>query len=129
MTFGTALNVALNYLVNNGYTINSYGNTAVYLNNVNMFGALWPEVTMYYDNGGLERRGFYYSPPYPDMMRYNSQYSSLSRMYGGPVNVINNAAGRAATWFAPNRGYITLQYSQQFNGGAARFFTTITTGL
>lgn len=129
VTFGTALNVALNYLVNNGYTINSYGNNAVYLNNVNMFGALWPEVTMYYGNGGLERSEFYYSTPYPDMMRYNSLYSSLSRTYGGPVSIINNAAGRAATWFAPNRGYITLQYSQQFNGGAARFFTTITTGL
>ncbi len=129
VTFGTALNVALNYLVNNGYTINSYGNNAVYLNNVNMFGVLWPEATMFYGNGGLERSEFYYSTPYPDMMRYNSLYSTLTRTYGVPLNIINNAAGRGATWFAPNRGYITLQYSQQFNGGAGRFFTTITTGL
>lgn len=76
------------------------------------------------------RSEFLYSTSYPDMMRYTSLYNSLMSTYGAPVNYVTSGASVTATWFAPNSGYVTLQYSPQYSiGGALRYFTTITFGL
>ncbi|MBD5267626.1 MAG: hypothetical protein HDS41_05520 [Bacteroides sp.] len=129
LNFGTALNVSLSFLTGNGYTVTGYGNNAVYLSDVNQYNYYWPEATMYYGNNGLERTEFFYSTAYPDTMRYNSLYGSLTSLYGSPVNVSNVSSSLSATWFAPNKGYVTLQYVPQYSSGQLRFFTTITTGL
>ncbi len=129
LNFGTALNVSLSFLAGNGYTVSGYGNNAVYLSDVNQYNYYWPEATMYYGNNGLERTEFFYSTSYPDTMRYNSLYNNLTSIYGSPVNVSNVSSSLSATWFAPNKGYITLQYVPQYSSGQLRFFTTITTGL
>lgn len=114
-------------LVNSGYAVDGYGSNVVYLRNVREANYMWPDATFYYGpNGGFDRSEFLYSTPYPDPMRYNMLYNSFVNTYGPPLNVINGAA----TWFAPNRGYITLQYNQQQSlGGQFRFFTTLTFGL
>ena len=129
VTFGTALNISLNYLVNNGYAVDGYANNTVYLRDINQFNYYWPDATLYYSNGGLARSEFLYSTSYPDMMRYNSLFNSFMMTYGNPVNVSNGAA-MSATWFAPNRGYITLNYGPQYSlGGQLRYFTTLTIGM
>ena len=72
ITFGTAINMSLDYLINRGYTIDGYGNDAVYLRDVNEMSYYWPDATLYYGAGGLARSEFLYSTSYPDPMRYNS---------------------------------------------------------
>ncbi len=68
--------------------------------------------------------------PYPDPMRYNNLYNNFIGIYGAPVNYVNNGTSLSATWFAPNKGYITLQYAPQYAlGGQLRYFTTLTLGL
>ncbi len=86
ITFGTALNLSLDYLINHGYTVDGYGNNVVYLRDINQFNYYWPDATLYYGNGGLARSEFLYSTSYPDMMRYNSLYNSFTGTYGSPVN-------------------------------------------
>ena len=130
ITFGTALNLSINALVNSGYTIDGYADNTVYLRDVNSYNYLWPDATLYYANGGMTRSEFLYSTPYPDPMRYNSLYANFTGIYGAPVSYSNNGSSISATWFAPNRGYITLQYAPQYAlGGQLRYFTTLTLGL
>ncbi len=130
ITFGTALNLSLTTLINNGYYIDGYANNTVYLRDVNSYNYLWPDATLYYSNGGMNRSEFLYSTPYPDPMRYNNLYNNFIGIYGAPVNYVNNGTSLSATWFAPNKGYITLQYAPQYAlGGQLRYFTTLTLGL
>ncbi len=129
INFGTTLNISLNFLLGHGYTVSSYGSNAVYLSDVNQYNYYWPEATMYYGNNGLERTEFFYSTGYPDTVRYRNLYNNLTAIYGSPVDVANVSSSLSATWFAPNQGYIRLQYVPQYSGGQLRFFTSITTGL
>lgn len=130
ITFGTAINMSLDYLINRGYTIDGYGNDAVYLRDVNEMSYYWPDATLYYGAGGLARSEFLYSTSYPDPMRYNSLYTRFNRTYGPPINIVRTGGVLSATWFAPNRGYVTIDYRSQYSlGGELRYFTTLTFGL
>ena len=130
ITFGTAINMSLDYLINRGYTIDGYGNDAVYLRDVNERSYYWPDATLYYGAGGLARSEFLYSTSYPDPMRYNSLYTRFNRTYGPPINIVRTGGVLSATWFAPNRGYVTIDYRSQYSlGGDLRYFTTLTFGL
>ena len=130
ITFGTAINMSLDYLINRGYTIDGYGNDAVYLRDVNEMSYYWPDATLYYGAGGLARSEFLYSTSYPDPMRYNSLYTRFNRTYGPPINIVRTGGVLSATWFAPDRGYVTIDYRSQYSlGGDLRYFTTLTFGL
>ncbi len=130
ITFGTAINMSLDYLINRGYTIDGYGNDAVYLRDVNEMSYYWPDATLYYGAGGLARSEFLYSTSYPDPMRYNSLYTRFNRTYGPPINIVRTGGVLSATWCAPNRGYVTIDYRSQYSlGGDLRYFTTLTFGL
>ncbi|MCM1021617.1 MAG: hypothetical protein NC343_05470 [Muribaculum sp.] len=130
VAFGTALNVAINQLINNGYNVSGYNANTVFLTDVSQAGYLWPDATFYYSNGYLDRSQFYYSLPYNDYGRYNSLYRAFSNNYGYPVNVVNTPANMSATWFAPNQGYITLQYGSGSSWSLpGRFVTTLTVGI
>ena len=130
ITFGTAINMSLDYLINRGYTIDGYGNDAVYLRDVNEMSYYWPDATLYYGAGGLARSEFLYSTSYPDPIRYNSLYTRFNRTYGPPINIVRTGGVLSATWFAPNRGYVTIDYRSQYSlGGELRYFTTLTFGL
>lgn len=131
VAFGTAINLAINQLINSGYNVSGYNSNTIYLTDVNQAGYFWPDATFYYNGGGcLDRSQFYYTSPYNDCSRYGALYNVFTARYGYPVNVINSPANMSATWFAPDRGYITLQ----FGPGAAmslpgRFVTTLTVGI
>ena len=131
VAFGTAINLAINQLINSGYNVSGYNSNTIYLTDVNQAGYFWPDATFYYNGGGcLDRSQFYYTSPYNDCSRYGALYNAFTARYGYPVNVINSPANMSATWFAPDRGYITLQ----FGPGAAmslpgRFVTTLTVGI
>lgn len=127
-TFGTALNVSLNLLGNSGYTVDGYANDCIYLRNMNALNMLWPDATLYYNNGYLTSSSFSYSTPYYDLSRYNAAYARLANMYGAPVSV-SNGGGVSATWWGYDNQYITLsvQAMQSFGGGL-RYYTTLVMG-
>lgn len=127
-TFGTAINVSLNLLSNSGYTVDGYANDCIYLRNMNALNLLWPDATLYYNNGYLTSSSFSYSTPYYDLSRYNAAYTRLANMYGAPVSV-SNGGGISATWWGYDNQYITLsvQAMQSFGGGL-RYYTTLVMG-
>ena len=74
ITLGTAINASINALINDGYTVSSYGNDVVYLSDVPQMNFYWPDAALYYNGGRLYGSQFTYTTPYYDMGRYNSQY-------------------------------------------------------
>lgn len=130
VTIGTALNVSLNYFLNNGYTVYSYGSNCVYLNNVNQLNLMWPDATLYYSNGGLSRGEFIYFTNYYDTMRYNNAYNRLIAAYGPPINISYPANGMETTWFGYDGRFVTLQYQSLYGAdGIMRYYTTLSFGL
>lgn len=128
VSFGTALNVSLNLLMNKGYTVDAYGNDCIYLSNVPMLNCYWPDATLYYGNNGLLSGSFIYSSGVYDMNRYNNVYSMLTANYGVPYQINNNGASISATWWGGNQ-FITLSYNNAYaNNGSLRYFTTLTFG-
>lgn len=129
LTFGTALNLSLDYLYSSGYTVDGYGNDIVYLRNINALNYIWTDGALYYGANGLDGSAFYYSTPGYDLNRYNNVYNRLSAIYGPPVNVSHNSGIMSATWFGGNNGYISLSYSASNMSGAMRYLTTLSFGL
>lgn len=130
LTFGTTINISLNYLLNGGYVVDSYTNDVVYLRNVNEMSFLWPDATLYYGTNGLIGSQFSYSTNYYDRTRYNQIYSTFVTRYGAPVNyqAVNN--GYIATWFGYDNGYISLEFKPVYGaGGHLRYYTTLSFGL
>lgn len=129
LTFGTAINLSLDFLYNSGYVVDGYSNDVVYLRNVNQLNYIWTDAALYYGSNGLDASSFYYATPYYDMTRYNAVYNNLVALYGQPVS-INSAGQLGATWFGGNQGYITLSFgANNVSGGALRYLTTLTFGL
>lgn len=129
ITFGSALNLSLNYLLSNGYSVYSYGNDVVYINNVNQLNYLWPSAALYYGKSGLNRGEFIYSTNYYDTSRYNNVYSSLTAAYGAPVGAAAITNGMQTTWFGYDGRFVTLQYQPQYGAdGIMRYYTTLTFG-
>ncbi len=130
ITFGTGINLSLDYLYGGGYTIAGYTNNAVYLTDINAFNYIWPDATLYYGSSGLTYSQFFYSTQYYDLSRYNAILASLTAQYGRPVSVVQQAGGGyVSTWFGYNNSYITLSFGQgSAVGGGLRFFTTLTFG-
>ncbi|MDE6327196.1 MAG: hypothetical protein K2L91_01570 [Duncaniella sp.] len=126
LTFGAAINVSLDYLYNNGYTVDGYGNDIVYLRNVPALNYIWTDAALYYGRGGLDASSFYYSTPYYDVARYNNVYNVLVNTYGIPVATGNAGGVMTSTWFGGNNGYITLSFGSADGG---RFLTTLTMGM
>lgn len=128
-TLGTAFSASLDYLYNNGYTVDGYGDNVVYLRNVTQLRMLWPDATLYYGPGGLVGSQFLYSTPYSDRSRYNIVYSQLTRMYGMPVSNNNFPGGSSATWFGADGSYIQLEYKPMVtSGGFTSHFTILQYG-
>ncbi len=129
LTFGTAINLSLDYLYNNGYVVDGYADNVVYLRNVNHLSLIWPDAELYYGPAGLLGSRFAYSTNHYDRTRYNRLYSTFVTRYGAPVSyrAVNN--GFAATWFGYDNGYITLEFSPGYSsGGQLRYYTTLTIG-
>ena len=130
VSFGSAINVSLNLLLNSGYTVQSYGSNAIYLSNVPMMNYYWPDATMYYNNGALAGSEFVYYTPYANTSRYDMVFNALCGSYGTPVSVINNGGLVTASWWGPGNQYISLSYGGQYAGnGSLGYYTTLTFGI
>lgn len=126
ITFGTALNLSINALLNQGYTITSYGNNEVHLNNVQMAGYWWSNATLYYNAaGGLYASQFMNVSQGYDMNRYNMVYASLLRNYGSPVSVTNLQGGIESTWWGAGNQFIRLTYVSDYSTAGYPIYLTI----
>ena len=122
IALGTAITASINSLVNSGYTVSSYGNDVVYLNDVPQLNYYWPDAALYYNNGRLYGSQFTYSSPYYDMNRYNTLYNTLMMQYGAPVQVVNNGPVCSATWYGAGNRYVTLSFNSGYSG---QFYTCL----
>lgn len=130
ITFGSAFDISLAYLLNNGYNVYSYGNNIVYLNNVNQLNLLWPDASLYYGSRGLDRGEFIYSTSYYDTMRYNEAYARLVAAYGAPVSTSYPSNGMQTCWFGNDGRFVTLQFLPTYGAdGIMRYYTTLSFGL
>lgn len=127
LTFGITLNASLNYLLNNGYSVDGYSDNTVYLRDIRNLGYNWEDgILNYNNNGGLYSAQFISSASHNDTGRYNNVYKSLCQQYGSPINnSFNNGLGN--TWFDNGgKSYITLQYNTQYSNGKTRYYTVLT---
>lgn len=124
VALGTAISVSINSLINSGYTVSSYGDNVVYLQNVPQMNYTWPDAALYYNNGVLYGSQFTYPTPYYDMSRYNNLYGIFTSQYGMPVQTTNQGGVMSASWFGAGNRYVTLSFG--LNGGA--YYTTLSFG-
>lgn len=130
ISFGSTVNVSVNWLWNNGYTITAYGNDVIYLASVPMLGICWDDATLYYNRNALCGSSFISSTPYYDPCYYNQAYSRLVANYGAPYMVQNVAGGVEATWWGSGNQYIRLSIVNAYaNNGSLRYFTTLSFGI
>ena len=130
ISFGSSVNVSINWLWNNGYTITSYGNDVIYLASVPMLGICWDDATLYYSRNALCGSSFISSTPYYDPCYYNQAYSRLVANYGNPYLVQNINGGIEATWWGSGNQYIRLSIVNAYaNNGSLRYFTTLSFGI
>lgn len=129
LTFGTSLNISVNYLMSNGFTIDEYADNTVYLRDPRVMNYVWDDGALFYSPAGvLTGSAFYYSTPFYDMNRYNAMFNVLTATYGLPVSNGTSGGVLSATWFGTG-GYITLSYNSMASAaGPVRFFTTLTFG-
>ena len=130
ITFGTAINLSLDYLNRNGYTVHGYGNDVVYLRNISQYGYNWPDATLYYSSHGLVGSEFVYSTSYNSRSRYNSVYNTLYNQYGAPISIDSSANGVTVTWWGYDNQYVSLDYHPIYtNNGQLRYVTTLSMGM
>lgn len=128
-TLGSAFNAALDFFFDNGYSVGGFGNDVIYLNNVSMCNYIWPETSLFYNNGMLATQQYCYASPYNDRARFNAIYRDMCRAYGNPY-MRNLPSGLSATWMSGGGDYITLEYQPTYSpAGVLNFFTTLTFGL
>jgi hypothetical protein len=125
IALGTTIDLTLDALLNQGYTISSYGDDVVYLSNVRQMNYLWPDAAMYYNNGQLYGSSFTYATSFNDMSRYNALYNTFCRQYGNPASYSNSAGVISASWFGTGNRYVTLEYNANYNG----YYTTLNFGM
>lgn len=125
LSFGTAINISVNALINQGYTVSSYGDNVVYLSNVPQMNYYWPDAALYYNNGALCGSTFTYPSTYYDTTRYNALYNEFCRQYGVPVNVVNGGGVMSATWFGNGNRFVTLE----FNSSYGNYYTSLSFGM
>lgn len=129
VALGSAINFSINTLINSGYTVSGYGNNAIYVTNASMLNMMWPDATLFYNNGGLYASEFVYSTPNYNMNRYYNTYNMLVRNYGTPIDVTNVNGLVSSTWWGTNNQFIRLTFQSGIAGnGMTRFFTTLSFG-
>lgn len=125
IALGTTVDMTLRTLINQGYSVTSYGNNVVYLTNVPQMNYYWPDAALYYNNGVLCGSSFTYPSSYYDMSRYNALYSTFCNQYGMPVSSVNQGGVISSTWFGAGNRYVTLE----FNSTYGDYYTTLSFGM
>lgn len=124
IALGTAFDAGLNALINAGYNVAGYGNNMVNLTDVYNVNYVWPNATLYYDNGYFAGGTFVDYAAYRNPARYNGVYSYLTGRYGAPVSVVNNGVTISGTWFGEGGRFVTLSYGPSGSG----YVTTLSYG-
>lgn len=125
VALGTAITASINALVNNGYTVSSYGNNVVYLNDVPQMNYYWPDAALYYTNGVLTGSQFTCPTSYYDLSRYNNLYAAFTAQYGMPVQTTNSGGVISATWYGAGGRYVNLSFNTNYTGS---YYTTLSFG-
>ena len=125
VALGTAITASINALVNNGYTVSSYGNNVVYLNDVPQMNYYWPDAALYYTNGVLTGSQFTCPTSYYDLSRYNNLYAAFTAQYGMPVQTTNSGGVISATWYGAGGRYVNLSFNSNYTGN---YYTTLSFG-
>lgn len=129
INLGTAFNVSINYLHNNGYIIDGYGNDMIYLRNAPQLSLIWPDAILHYGRNGLIGSEFSYSTSHYDLSRYNQVYSTFVTQYGSPISYNSSGGNITATWWG-REGYVQLQFRHDYShNGQLRYYTTLSFGL
>lgn len=130
ITFGSVINASINALLNSGYSITTYDNNTVYMQNVAQFGITWPTVALYYGSAGLYSSQFEYVSTYQSQNVFNSAYANICRTYGNPISQNIGRATATATWWGGDaNGYITLNFGSNYSNYGPQFYTTLTMGM
>ena len=127
MTFGIAINSALDNLYYSGYNIDGYLNNEVYITGVNQFNCYWPDATLYFNGGGLARSQFFNPTIGYNSARFYNMYAYLTRLYGVPASQSLSSTILTANWFGAYGDYITLEYAPMASGNY-NYFTVLTIG-
>jgi hypothetical protein len=130
ITFGSVINASINALLNSGYSITTYDNNTVYMQNVAQFGITWPTVALYYGSAGLYSSQFEYVSTYQSQNVFNSAYANICRTYGNPISQNIGRATATATWWGGDaNGYLTLNFGSNYSNYGPQFYTTLTMGM
>ncbi len=128
LSFGLSIDMSLRSLRSGAYIVDGYGNDQIHLRNVREQGFYWPDATLYYSGGGLQRSQFYYSTMGNFLSAYNQVFATLNSTYGAPVEMNSNGASCYARWFGYDGDYITLEYMPMNSSDGLRYFTILTYG-
>ena len=112
LRWGTSFGNALNYLYYNGYYIDGFENSIVYLTDVELMDYDWDDVMLQFDgNDNLDYVEFAYWTPSYDTSRFFGLYNYLCSIYGSPVSFNNSMY----SWYGGDGiGFVNLGYQ---NGG------------
>lgn len=129
VALGTSLNISINTLRGNNYSIEGYNDNCLYLSDVTAMGYRWPDAVLYYSGGVLANSTFSYATSYYDASRYNRLFSTLSSQYGAPVSYNRGNDGISATWWGYDNRYVTLELYQGIcQDGYSRYITSLRIG-
>lgn len=123
LRWGTSFGNALNYLYYNGYYIDGFENSIVYLTDVELMDYDWDDVMLQFDgNDNLDYVEFAYWTPSYDTSRFFGLYNYLCSIYGSPVSFNNSMY----SWYGGDGiGFVNLGYQ---NGGDI-FYTVLAFGV
>ncbi len=123
LRWGTSFGNALNYLYYNGYYIDGFENSIVYLTDVELLDYDWDDVMLQFDgNNNLDYVEFAYWTPSYDTSRFFGLYNYLCSIYGSPVSFTNSMY----SWYGGDGiGYVNLGYQ---NDGDV-FYTVLAFGV
>ena len=123
LRWGTSFGNALNYLYYNGYYIDGFENSIVYLTDVELMDYDWDDVMLQFDgNDNLDYVEFAYWTPNYDTSRFFGLYNYLCSIYGSPVSFNNSMY----SWYGGDGiGFVNLGYQ---NGGDI-FYTVLAFGV
>ncbi|MEG2401691.1 MAG: hypothetical protein RSB34_02030 [Muribaculaceae bacterium] len=130
LTFGIAYATSLDYLYDNGYSVDGYDNNTVYLRNVHQMSYIWDDATLNYNSyGNLSSMQFVDSSGYRNTSRYDRLYRELCRKYGYPVTTQNTQNGFQGVWYGRGaQNYVSLEYDVNYINGQLRYFTILSYG-
>lgn len=125
LSWGTSFINAMNYLYYNGYYIDGYENSILYLTDVELLDYDWYDVMLQFDgNDNLDYVEFASWTTTYDTSRFFSLYNYLCSIYGTPVSYANSMY----SWYGGDGiGYVNLGYETSTTADV--FYTVLAFGI